>query len=176
MGAVKYVTPELRLCFTQVFEPRKMPGSDKAKYSVSVLVPKEDKATIKAINDAVAKCAAENGDKIKKKKFKHPLRDGDTDRESTEYEGHYFMTVSSVDKPIVLDENGDTCINPREIYSGMYGRVSINFFAYNHELGGEGVGAALNSVKKTSDGEALGSSYTEEDAKSDFGDDEAAID
>lgn len=172
-GAVKYTTPELRLSYTHLFEARTMPGSDKPKFSVSVLIPKTDTATIKAINDAVAKCAAENPDKIKKKNFKHPLRDGDTDRESEEYAGHMFLSVSSKDKPIVLDENKEVCINPREIYSGMYGRVSMNFFAYNHELGGAGVGAALNSVMKTADGEPLGNTYTEEDAKADFSDDEA---
>lgn len=169
MGAVKYVTPELRLSYTHVFTPRAMAEGAKAKYSVSVLIPKEDTKTIKAINDAVAKVIAENQDKLKgKKNLKHPLRDGDTERESAEYEGHMFMSISSGDKPVVLDEDRQPLLEPREVYSGMYGRVSINFFAYD-TAGNKGVGAALNAVQKTADGEPLGSSYTEEDASNDFG-------
>ena len=167
--AIKLVTPELRLSYCHLFTPRAMAEGGKAKYSVSILIPKNDTKTVKAINDAVAKCIAENPEKLKGKKgLKHPLRDGDEERESPEYADHYFLGASSTDKPVVLDESKQPILEPREAYSGMYGRVSINFFAYD-TAGNKGVGAALNAVMKTADGEPLGSSYTEDDAVEDFG-------
>ena len=167
--AIKFVTPELRLSYCHLFEPHTMPGSDKAKYSVSILVPKSDKKTVKLIQDAIQKAVDENQDKLKTKKaLKLPLRDGDEARDSVEYEGHYFLSVSSKDKPIILDEEKQVVINTRDIYSGMYGRVSFNFFAFD-TAGNKGIGCGLNAVQKTADGEPLGPAYTESDAADDFG-------
>ena len=47
-------------------------------------------------------------------------------------------------------------LNPEEIYGGCYGRVSINFFPFKHDLGNAGVAAGLNNVQKLEDGERLG--------------------
>lgn len=46
---------------------------------------------------------------------------------------------------------------PTDIYSGMYARVSINFYAYN-SAGKRGVGCGLRAVMKTRDGEPLSNS------------------
>lgn len=165
---IKFVTPPLRLSYCHLFEAHAAPGSDKASYSVSVLIPKSDKALVKQIETAIAKAVDENQDKLKTKKgLKLPLRDGDEKENNPEYEDHYFLSISSKDQPLVLDENKETMIDKRECYSGMFGRVSFNFFAFN-TAGNKGIGCGLNAVQKTNDGEPLGATYTEDDAKDDF--------
>jgi hypothetical protein len=54
-------------------------------------------------------------------------------------------------------------INQAEVYSGMYGRVNINFFAYSNS-GNKGIGAGLGPVQKLRDGEALGGRVSAEQA------------
>lgn len=165
---IKYVTPELRLSYCHLFKPRAIKAGDDPKYSVSILIPKSDTKIIKAINDAVAQCTAENQDTLKAKKgLKHPLRDGD-EKDSPEYEDHFYLSAVSKDKPLILDENRQPILESREIYSGMYGRVSFNFFAFN-TAGNKGIACGLNAVQKTEDGEPLGATYTEDDAVNDFG-------
>ena len=53
------------------------------------------------------------------------------------------------------------------MYSGCYGRASINFYPYSVN-GNKGVGVGLNNVQKLTDGERLGGSRAT--AESDFGD------
>ena len=51
MNATKVVIP-CRISFAAIFEPKSINGSE-AKYSVSCLIPKEDKKTLLAIHKAV---------------------------------------------------------------------------------------------------------------------------
>ncbi|MED1696792.1 DUF2815 family protein, partial [Brevibacillus agri] len=53
--------------------------------------------------------------------------------------------------------------NQTEVYSGMYGRVNINFFPYNNS-GNRGIGAGLGPVQKLRDGEPLGGRVSAEQA------------
>jgi hypothetical protein len=47
-----------------------------------------------------------------------------------------------------------TELAPQDIYSGMYARVTINFFGYAR-AGKRGIGCGLGNVMKTRDGEPL---------------------
>lgn len=168
---VKVVLPEMRLSYTHLFEPRAIKAGDEAKYSTAVLIPKSDTKTIKAINDAVSKVIEQNQDTLKTKKgLKHPLRDGDTESDDPAYAGHYFLSANSKTQPAVVDLNRQEIIDPRQVYSGVYGRVSVNFYAFN-VTSNKGVAVGLNAVQITKDGEPLGSTYTKADLESDFGDD-----
>lgn len=64
----------------------------------------------------------------------------------------------------------DAIIDRSEVYSGVYGRASINFYAFNSN-GNKGIACGLNNLQKMKDGEALGGKSRAED---DFatGDDE----
>ena len=65
------------------------------------------------------------------------------------------MTASTKNKPQVVGiDNLDCELAPSDIYSGMYARVTINFFAYD-TAGSKGVGCGLGNVLKTRDGETL---------------------
>lgn len=169
--AKKVVTGEVRLSYVNLFEPRAIAEGQPAKYSTTILIDKEDKATIKSIQNAIQEVISSSQDILKGTKgLNSPLRDGDEEKDSLEYEHHLFMNVSTKQPPMVVDEARQEIINPREVYSGCYGRVSMNFFAYN-QAGNKGVGVALNAVQKTRDGEALGGGYTRASVDEDFGDD-----
>lgn len=156
----KVITGLVRFSYAKVFRPEAIGENDEPKYSVSIIIPKDDRATLKKINAAV-NAASEAG---KASKFdgkipanlKTPLRDGDIDREDDEaYADSYFINASSLIKPGVVDASCQAIIDPSEFYSGCYGRASINFYAYNAK-GNRGIAAGLNNVQKLKDGEALG--------------------
>lgn len=169
--AKKVVTGEVRLSYVNLFEPKAIAEGQTPKYSTTLLIDKSDKATVKLIENAIQDVIANSQDILKGTKgLKTPLRDGDEEKDSLEYENHFFMNASSKQAPMVVDEDRQEVINSREVYSGCYGRVSMNFFAYN-QAGNKGVGVALNAVQKTRDGESLGGGYTRASVDEDFGDD-----
>jgi hypothetical protein len=166
----KVTTGEVRLSYVNILKPYDINGGDDPKYSVTVLIPKSDKATLERIKAAM-EAAEEIGLKDKWNGTKpvsvpNPMHDGDGLRSngekfSDECHGHYVMTVkSNIDyPPEVVDAKMNPIINPAEVYSGMYGRVHITFFPYNFN-GRKGIGASLGPVQKTRDGEPLGGART----------------
>lgn len=169
----KVVTGMVRFSYAHVFEPHAMnPGQD-PKYSVSILIPKDDEVTIKKIKAAVKAAAAEGkdskfGGKIPKN-LKMPLRDGDEEREDDEvYQDHYFITANSSNQPGVVDKHRNEILDDSEFYSGCYGRASVNFYAFSVN-GNKGIAVGLNGVQKLKDGPKLGGSTF--NAENDFGDD-----
>ena len=76
-----------------------------------------------------------------------------------------MFTASSKQAPQVVDAGVNPILDQTEVYSGMYARVSVNFFAYNSN-GRKGIGCGLNNVQKLADGEPLGGRST---AAEDFG-------
>ncbi len=170
--STKVVTSKVRFSFLHVFEPTSM-GEDKdKKYSVSLIIPKTDTVLLDRLKKAIA-AATEQG---KTGKFggkvpatlKLPLRDGDLERaDDPSYANSFFMSASSKTKPGIVDANLQPIINETDIYSGCYGRASINFYPFNAN-GSKGVACGLNHIQKLEDGEALGSRGKAED---DFSDD-----
>lgn len=169
--STKVITGKVRFSYANVFTPTAIEEGQTPKYSVSLIIPKSDKATLakieKAINQAIEEGKAKFGGKIPKN-IKTPLRDGDEDRfEDEAYANAMFVNANSVRKPGVVDENLDPIIDPDEFYSGCYGRASITFYAFN-AAGNKGIACGLNNLQKLEDGERFdGGSSAEED----FGDD-----
>jgi len=173
----KVVIGKVRLSYVNVFQPRAVGDDDNAKYSVSVIIPKEDKDTIKKVEAAIEEAKQEGlakwGGKIPKN-LKLPLRDGDMDREDDEaYTNSFFFNASSKMKPQVIDKYKQPIVDEDELYSGCYAYVSINFYPYDFN-GTKGVAAGLNNIMKVADGEPLsGRSSAEEDfADINFDDDD----
>lgn len=158
----KVWTGEVRLSYANVWTPSKQMGSDQEKYSVSLIIPKSDTDTIKAIKAAM-ECAKEQG-KSKKWGGKIPaklqlaLNDGDVDREDhAEYANSYFVNAKSNNKPGIVDINAAPIMDQSEVYSGCYARVTLNFYPYEVN-GNKGVAAGLGNIQKIRDGESLGGS------------------
>lgn len=154
---------EVRFSYANVFEPRaSMPGND-PKYSCAILIPKTNTEALRMIEEAI-NAAMEIGKTSKwggkiPKPCKSPLRDGDLERDDPNYEGCYFLNASAPvkSKPAVKVLDGGIladALDNEDFYSGCYGAAVINFFPYDAS-GNRGVGAGLNVVLKTRDGEKL---------------------
>lgn len=178
-ASTKVVTGEVRFSYAHVFEPASIEGSE-PKYSVSILIDKNDKKTLSRVKAAIeaAKQAgiSKFGGKVPAN-LKLPLRDGDTEREDDEvYAGKYFINANAKTKPGIVDKGGNPIIDTTQFYSGCYGHASITFYAFNTS-GNKGIACGLNNLMKTRDGEMLGGRASAEDdfadlIDSDFGGDD----
>jgi hypothetical protein len=173
-ATTKVVTGLVRLSYVQIFSKRSFTEGTDAKYSLCVLVPKKDTKTLKKIQAAM-KSAAEEGisTKFNGKKPSNlhmPLRDGDEERadEAPEYKGMYFFNCKSDRKPGIVDKDCNEILDPDEVYSGCWGRVSVNFYPYSVN-GNKGVAVGLNNVQKLKDDQRLGGAAAS--AEDDFNDD-----
>ncbi|MCB2291438.1 DUF2815 family protein [Clostridium sp. CS001] len=163
---MKIITGKVRFCYVNVWEPKSINGGE-PKYSVSIIIPKTDKETLKKINLAIEAAKNEGtvkfGDKLLNN-FKTPLRDGDVDRAEDEtYAGSYFINAHSIIKPGIVDRSVQAITEESQFYSGCYGRASLVFYAYNAE-GNKGIACGLQNIQKLEDGEMLcGHSTAQED-------------
>jgi hypothetical protein len=162
----KVVTGTVRLSYANVWEPKSINGGTE-KYSVSLIIPKSDKKTLAAIDAAVDAAIEEGiakfgGKKPNKAAIKLPLRDGDTERDDEAYADSYFINANSLTPPQIVDQNVNPIMTRSEIYSGVYARVSINFYAFNSN-GNKGVACGLGNIQKVRDGQPLGNRSTAED-------------
>lgn len=168
------VTGTVRISYEHLLKPyANQPGQDE-KYSCTMLIPKTDVATKAAIDAAIQESINEgvsskwNGTRPAQPPT--PLWDGDGVRQNgeafgPECKGCWVMTASSKKQPEVVDQNVQPILSASEIYSGMYARVSLRFFAYSN-AGRKGIGCGLGNVQKIQDGEPLGGGTT---AVEDFG-------
>ena len=162
----------VRFSYCHLIQPQERPNQD-PKYGVTILLPqhlsaekaKIDQAINSAIEDGITRCW--NGSRP-------PLinicvydgngtRPSDGETFGAECKGHWVFTASCKDKPFIVDANVQNIINPSDVYSGMYGNVSVRFFPYSNN-GKKGIGCYLNGVQKVADGEPLGNRVTAEDA------------
>lgn len=161
----KVMTGKVRLSYAHLFEPHAIEGNE-PKYSVSVIIPKTDTETLKAIKEAVNEAKEQGKSKWNGKvppNLKTPLRDGDSERPDDEaYVNSYFLNASSKNKPGVVDQNVQAVIDATEVYSGCYGRLTLNFYPFSAS-GNKGVAAGLGNVQKLEDGEPLGGFTRAED-------------
>ena len=99
--------------------------------------------------------------------IKLPLRDGDVERPDDEaYADSYFVNANSATAPGIVDADVNPILDRSEVFSGVYGRASITFYAFN-SIGNRGIACGLNNLQKIRDGKPLGSRAS---AESDFGD------
>ena len=160
INPTKVVTSVVRLSYANVWEPKSINGGAE-KYSVSLIIPKSDTKTLTAIQKAIDAAIEEGrgkfGGKIPNKSaLKLPLRDGDIDRPDDEaYANCYFVNANSSTAPEIVDKARDPILNRSEVYSGVYARASINFYAFNSN-GNRGIACGLGNIQKVRDGEPLG--------------------
>ena len=159
-----------RWSYVNAWEPKSINGGA-PKYSVSLIIPKSDKKTLEKIRAAIQAAYEEGQGKLKGNGksvpalsvLKTPLRDGDAERPDDEaYAGSYFINANSGTAPGIVDADRNPVIDRSEIYSGVYGRASINFYAFNSN-GNKGIACGLNNLQKIRDGEPLGGKSRAED-------------
>lgn len=168
----KVVFGPCRLSYVHVFNKFTPDGNPASgKYMTNVLIPKGEKETIKAIRQAIDN--AKNAAIAKKwggkepKKMDDPLRDGDEKEKDLEvYENHFYLNAKCTTRPGICDKNKTPIVDEEEMYSGVWGIVSVTFFGYDTN-GNRGVACGLNNIMKFKDDERLGGRSS---AESDFAD------
>ena len=175
VNPTKIVTGVCRVNYANIWQAKSINGGS-PKFSTSVLIPKSDTMTIAKIKAAIQAAYEEGEGKLKGNSksvpslasLKTPLRDGDTERPDDEaYAGHWFLNANSNTAPGVVDASREPIYDTSEIYSGVYARVSLSFYAFNSN-GNRGIACGLQNIQKVRDGESLGGKTTAED---DFDDD-----
>jgi len=174
---LKVITgPETRWSYANVWEPKSINGGT-PKYSVSLIVPKSDVKTVAKIKAAIEAAYKEGEAKLKGNgksvpalsTIKTPLRDGNIERpDDPAYADAYFINANATTAPGIVDANRDPIMTRSEVYSGVYGRASITFYAFNSS-GNRGIACGLNNLQKIRDGEPLGGKAS---AESDFATDD----
>ena len=168
---MKVITgPNTRWSYANVWEAKSVNGGT-PKFSVSLIIPKSDTATISKIRAAIEAAYKEGEAKLKGNGrsvpalsvLKTPLRDGDTERPDDEaYANAYFVNANSATAPGIVDADRQPILDRSEVYSGVYGRASINFYAFNSN-GNKGIACGLNNLQKIRDWEPLGGKSRPED-------------
>lgn len=172
-----YITPtkvitglNTRWSYANVWKAKSINGGT-PKFSVSLIIPKDDTVTVNKIKAAIQSAYEEGQSKLKGSGktvpalsvLKTPLRDGDLERPDDEaYAGCYFINANSASAPGIVDADRQPVIDRSEVYSGVYGRASINFYAFNSN-GNKGIACGLNNLQKIKDGEPLGGKSRAED-------------
>ncbi|WP_196595931.1 MULTISPECIES: DUF2815 family protein [Pectinatus] len=165
------VLQNVRLSYAHIWEPAEDLNGN-LKYSVSLIIPKDDKANLARIKKAIEAAKIEGKSKLANKKgvipsnIDLPVRDGDVDRADDEnYAGCYYLNAKAYPDhaPKIVDHKCEPVMDQSEVYSGCYAHVSVNFFAYNKN-GNSGVSVGLGNIMKYKDGEPLsGGASAEED-------------
>lgn len=170
---MKVITgPDTRWSYANVWEPKAIDGGT-PKYSVSLIIPKSDTRTVAKIRAAIEAAYQEGQSKLKGSgksvpplaAIRNPLRDGDIERpDDPAYANAYFINANSATAPGIVDADRNPVLTRSSVYSGVYGRASINLYAFNSN-GNKGIACGLNNLQKIRDGEPLGGKSS---AASDF--------
>ena len=159
-----------RWSYVNAWEAKSINGGT-PKFSVSLIIPKSDTKTVAKIKAGIEAAYKEGEAKLKGNSrtvpalsaIKTPLRDGDAERpDDPAYANSYFMNANSNTAPGIVDADCQPILDRSEVYSGVYGRASVNFYAFNSN-GNRGIACSLNNLQKIRDGEHLGGKPSAED-------------
>lgn len=177
--STRIVTGEVRFSFVSLLKPSAGQFGNEEKYSATILLPKSDVATKQKIDAAIEaakqKGKADKWNGVIPPNVSIPIHDGDGVKPSDgmpfgeECKGHWVFTATTKPDypPKIVDANLNPIMDATEVYSGMYGKIAINFNPYKF-AGKSGIGVYISTnVQKTRDGEPLGASAPAADE--DFG-------
>lgn len=177
MNPTKVITgKDTRWSYCNIWDAKSINGGT-PKYSISLIIPKADTVTVQKIRAAIEAAYRDGESKLRGNgktvpplvAIKNPLRDGDMERpDDPAYANAYFVNANSATAPGVVDAACNPILTRSEVYSGVYGRASISFYAFNSN-GNRGIACGLNNLQKIRDGEPLGSRAS---AESDFADED----
>ena len=149
-----------RLDFVHVFEPWAFRENEKPKYSVTLIISKNDTDTIRKVHNALDQ-AYEKGkstlQNAEMKDIRSPLRDGDVERPNNPaYRNCWFINATNngiFSVPQVCDRQQNVITDRNQLYSGVWGRVHVSFKAYSggNSPSQKGIGCYFNAIQKTKD-------------------------
>ena len=152
----KVVTGSVKLNYVNIKEARSNALSSEPKYSITIIIHKESN-TMDKIYEGIYN-ATKNGLDIWDGKVPDNLitclKDGDATGRK-ENEDSFYINATSKYRPQVVDKDLKI-LSPDELYNGCLGRVSINFYPYNHKDSGNcGISCELLNLQKLKDGEKI---------------------
>lgn len=170
----------LRASFANLSEPKAISAGGDEKYSLCIMIRKDDKAALDYIETQINAAKEKGKDKkwkgVVPKNLKSILRDGDDEqveeggRKGPEFKDHFFFNAyAQVDQQpgtVKIEGGRVVTVDPNEIYSGCYVRVDVNFYPYAGVS--NGIAAALNNVLFVKDGERLDGRVSAETAFADL--------
>ena len=173
----KIFTPNFRVAFPQVFEPKSINGG-KPKYSITMIFDmdkinknaeqkdKWDKMVASIEETAIGKWSPVPA--VLKKPFKKgdDQRNKETGDVYNGFEGMVTVNALSETRPGLLGPDANPIMQQSEFYGGCYARATINAYAWQHPQSGKGVSFGLQNIQKVDDGETFGGKSKAED---DFG-------
>lgn len=155
----KVVTGRARASYANVFNARLNELNGKEEYSLTVLIPKEDKETSAKLKAAMEAAIANKWPNKPPAGLQKPVHDGDGEKPNggeygEECRGHWVLNVKSNKRPGIIDANMNDVIDPNEFVSGDYCRVSLGAYAYDNLR--KGVSFGLNNIQVLAKGDPLG--------------------
>lgn len=156
----------VRLSFPKLWEAEAIEGG-KPRYGCSLLIPKDDKAQLGAINRIIKAITDEEfggkalpGDKL-------PIHDG-SEKDFDGYDGVYYLSANRSEKqgrPTIVDQNKRPLTrDDGKPYPGCYVNAWVRFYAINGKSSkqpngyGKRICASLEVVQFWKDGEQFGAS------------------
>lgn len=176
-SAKKVITGKVRASYVNVFRPRLNDLNGEEEYSMQLIIPKADTATVGKIKDAIKEAANDKWAGKPPKGLRNPLRDADAEAQAADepvaphLKGCYFMNVKNKQRPGLVDKDKLEVLDAQEFQSGDYCRASINAYAYDTK-GNRGVAFGLNNVQVLAKGDPLGNRTRAEDDFDEWEDDE----
>lgn len=171
--AARAITPTFRAAFPHVFKAQAPKGTDKLKYSVTMLFPKDADLTCTTLPNgegAVQKLKLQTLIKNAKLNMygseenwpddiQSPVTDGDDPKHADKqgYKGHWVIkaTCSEDQKPSVVARDGTPIIDQADFYPGCYARAYVYARVWEY-MGKTGVQFILDHVQKVKDGPSFG--------------------
>lgn len=164
----KVTTGVVRIVYPNLDQPRPEDAEiDAGKYTVLVLIPKEDTSTLKAMDAAIEYAKTKKFPKMVPKTLLLPLKDGDEkfDKEGNPvewYAGNYYLNLKSNNSPKIIDPFKNAIEDASFIKGGDWCKVRIAFSGYDM-AGNKGVGSYVDVVQFVRAGDPLGNSDTLDD-------------
>ena len=176
------LTPEFRLAFPALFEPRPAPGNEnKLTYSAIMLFAKKNADgtdnDMKWLKDHYTKVALTQwpGLAVPKpqrdakwaEKFPGcprsltlPIADGDSDNAAAweGFAGNWYVRIARNEKvgaPVVVGPDGKVLTEPTRVYGGVWARAKIAAFTWSFQ-GKNGVSIGMEGVQVLRDDDAFG--------------------
>lgn len=161
----KVTTPKGRVSFPHVFKAHSGFEGQKEKYSLTLLIPKAtDLSEMKRA--AFAAATRKWGPKEQGKwprSLRMPFRDGDEKSHLEGYTGHWILSLSSDQRPGLVDKDSAPIVDDGTFYAGCYARATVSAFAYD-KGGNRGISFGLQNLQKLGEGEPFsGRKRAEED-------------
>jgi len=169
-------TPEFRVSFPEVFQPKAVNAGDKEKYSIQMIFridastanPGEKVADLGEMGALLAQTAAAKWGADKTQwpaNLKFPFRKGEEKKSDGYGAGTVFCSASTIERPGIVNEQNKPILMPSDFYAGCYAIATLNAYAWTY-MGKSGVSFGLRNIQKVRDGDPFsGKNRPENDFK-----------